>query len=44
VPLLVALAARAPRATGRTADVPGNAPGEGPDRVTVVSRGSTWNT
>ncbi|WP_448639768.1 hypothetical protein [Geodermatophilus sp. URMC 63] len=44
VPLLVALAARAPRATGRNGDVPGNAPGEGPDRVTVVSRGSTWNT
>ncbi|MBM7804539.1 hypothetical protein JOD57_000376 [Geodermatophilus bullaregiensis] len=44
VPLLVAMAARAPRAAGSDADVPGGGPGEGEDRVTVVSRGSTWNT
>ncbi len=44
VPLLVALAARAPRAAGGDADVAGNGPGEDADRVTVVSRGSTWNT
>ncbi|SFO79412.1 hypothetical protein SAMN05660464_1234 [Geodermatophilus dictyosporus] len=40
VPLLVALAARAPR---RDADVAARGPGEGDDRVTVGSRGSTWN-
>ncbi|MEX5721752.1 hypothetical protein [Geodermatophilus maliterrae] len=44
VPLLVAMAARAPRAAGSDADVPGSGAGEGGDRVTVVSRGSTWNT
>ncbi|MGY1639302.1 hypothetical protein ACI78V_21865 [Geodermatophilus sp. SYSU D00742] len=48
VPLLVWLAA-APRATGREGDevahrTPGPDPVAGPDRVTVVSRGSTvWN-
>jgi hypothetical protein len=41
VPLLVALAARAPR---RETDVAALGPGEGDDRVTVGSRGSTWNT
>ncbi|SDD20638.1 hypothetical protein SAMN05660690_3636 [Geodermatophilus telluris] len=41
VPLLVALAARAPR---RGADAEAQGPGEGDDRVTVGSRGSTWNT
>ncbi len=41
VPLLVALAATAPAG----GDVPDGGRGEGPDRVTVVPRGSTvWNT
>ncbi|PRY49090.1 hypothetical protein LY71_107173 [Geodermatophilus tzadiensis] len=41
VPLLVALAARAP---WPETDVAAHGRGEGDDRVTVGSRGSTWNT
>jgi hypothetical protein len=40
VPLLVALAARATRADADAVAGRGN----GSDRVTVGSRGSTWNT